>query len=142
MINIIKKILFIFSIITFFGGCADHIIESAPSIDEQNNEDLLASTFSEIQTNVFNKSCALGACHGGVVMPDLSANSYSRIVNKPSSMGMDYVEPNDPNNSYLFLKITGDSSISGERMPRNSSALSQSTIDSIRKWIENGAQNN
>ena len=80
MMNLIKKLFLLFSFLTLLVGCAEHIVESTPSVDEKNNVDLTSTIFSEIQTNVFNKSCAFGGCHvAGDVNPDLSGNSYSNI---------------------------------------------------------------
>ena len=62
-------------------------------------------------------------------------------LSKQSSNGLNYIEPNDPENSYLLQKILGSSSISGSRMPLNNSALSQEKIHALTEWINNGAKN-
>jgi len=137
------QIVYVIFILTFIlYSCADHIVESTASIDEEIIQDPVSTTFTEIQTNVFTKSCALSGCHvSGLVAPDLSNNSYDRIVSKPSSSGLNYIEPNNPTQSYLLKKIIGEG-ISGSRMPISSSPLSQSVIDSITTWINDGAKNN
>jgi hypothetical protein len=123
-------------------GCADSITESTPSIDEANNDNNVAPTFSNIQNNIFNQSCAFSGCHvSGSVNPNLSGNSHSNIVNKQSSTGMFLIKPNDPDNSYLLQKIIGSGGIQGSRMPLNSSLLSQDKIDALIEWINNGAPN-
>lgn len=142
MFNIYVRTFVILSLLLLLTYCGDNITESTPSIDENEALDV-APTFSEIQSNVFNKSCAFSGCHAsGSVNPDLSGNAHANIVSKTSSTGMDYIKPNDPTNSYLLQKIIGSSSISGSRMPQGSSPLSQGTIDSITEWINNGAKNN
>lgn len=129
-------------LIFLLSACAENIVESTTSIDEKLNQEPLSTTFAEIQSNVFNKSCALSGCHvSGVVSPDLSDNAYTRIVHKPSSGGLNYIEPNNPEQSYLLKKIIGQG-ISGSRMPLSSAPLSQSVIDSITIWINDGAKNN
>lgn len=129
--------------IAFIYGCADQIVESTSSIDEENEVVIDAPKFSEIQTNIFNQSCAFSGCHStGSVSPDLSGNAYSNIVNRPSSTGKDYVEPNDLNDSYLLQKVLGANGINGSRMPLSASPLSQSQIDALKNWISDGAQNN
>ena len=101
------------------------------------------ATYSYISTNVFDQRCALSGCHLNNQNPRLKSDvAYNNIVNKPSSQGLDYIEPGDPDRSYLYKKITGAAGISGARMPRGAAPLSQATIDSIRVWIENGALNN
>jgi hypothetical protein len=126
-----------------FISCSESIVESTRSIDEDETPIDVVSKFSDIQNSVFNQSCAFSGCHSsGSVNPDLSGSAYSNIVNKQSSVGLDYIEPNDPDNSYLLQKIIGSSSISGSRMPLNNPPLSQSQIDSIIEWINDGAKNN
>ena len=49
------------------------------------------------------------------------------------------VAPNDPDNSYLIRKLEGGPNIGGARMPLGGAPLDQTTIDSIRLWITNGA---
>jgi len=132
-------------IIMLFGitVCSESITEFTPSIDEDNGSQSISSTFSDIQLKIFNQSCALSGCHvNGSVNPDLENNAYNNLVNKISTTGMAYIKSGDPNNSYLLQKVLGSSIISGERMPRNSSALLQEEIDAITKWISEGALNN
>ncbi len=100
------------------------------------------STFSSIQLNVFNPVCAVSGCHNGTQSPNLTASvSYTNILNVASSQGPVYIQPGNPNNSYLYRKLTGVNII-GERMPRGRGALPQAALDSISVWIEKGAQNN
>ena len=140
--RIIKKILQL-SLLLLFTNCAEEIVESTPSIDEKEEAQIVSATFTNIQNDILNKSCAFSGCHSsGSVNPNLSGNSYSNLVNKQSSTGMDYIKPNDPTNSYLLKKLLGSGGIQGARMPLNSSPLSQDKIDSITEWINDGAKNN
>jgi PKD repeat protein len=105
-----------------------------------------AATFSAVQQQIFTQSCAFSGCHGGSSPAegmDLRAGAaYGDIVNVPSNQSsFDRIEPSDPESSYLYLKVTGDSSISGSRMPRGAAALSQRLLDLLRDWIERGAPN-
>ncbi len=130
-----------FALLIILNSCANSIVESTPSIDEEKNPIDIISTFSAIQENIFNQSCALSGCHvNGSQPPSLSANSFSNIVNKQSSIGMDYIEPGNPNISYLLQKVLGSNVISGSRMPLNNSPLSQEKIDAITEWISNGSK--
>ncbi len=105
------------------------------------------ATFTRVQNQVFNASCAFSGCHGGSSPAqglNLSAGqSYDMIVNTASAQqpSLDRIEPNDPASSYLYLKIIGDPSITGSRMPRGAPALSQELMDLVRDWIERGAPN-
>jgi len=93
------------------------------------------ATFTEVQQQIFTASCAFSGCHGG--------SSPANIVNVASSEkpSLDRIEPSDPDNSYLYLKVLGDSSISGARMPSGGAMLSQDLLDLLRDWIERGAPN-
>ena len=105
------------------------------------------ATFTAVQQQIFSQSCAFSGCHGGSSpaegMDLRSGSAYANIVNVRSSQmsNLDRIEPSDPDNSYLYLKVIGDSSISGSRMPRGGAALSQDLIDLLRDWIERGAPN-
>lgn len=129
-------------------GCAEYIDESAATVfgDIRNPPDgkkVMRARFSEIQDSVFTPTCARSGCHAGDQSPNLSTGmAYANIVNK-SALGamLDLVSPGVADNSYLFRKITGIN-ITGQRMPFAGLPLSNAKIDSIRKWIENGALNN
>jgi len=100
------------------------------------------ATLSSIQTNVFDRSCALSGCHNGDERPNLSSGqSFSNLINVGSSEGFEQVEPGNPSESYLYLKLI-DTDIEGSRMPLGENPLSQEITDSIKVWIENGALNN
>jgi hypothetical protein len=49
------------------------------------------------------------------------------------------VAPNDPDNSYLIMKMEDAAGITGNRMPPAGAPISQPNIDQIRLWITNGA---
>ncbi len=100
-------------------------------------------TFSFLQQEVFNRSCALNGCHVGSQRPDLRANNaFASILDVASSRGTPYITAGDPDNSYLYLKVSGASGISGGPMPRGRPDLSRSVLDAMREWIESGALNN
>lgn len=105
------------------------------------------ATFSAVQEQIFSASCAFSGCHAGGAPAEglnLSAGqAYAQIVNVRSSQqpSRDRIEPGSPSTSYLYLKILGDASISGSRMPRGAPALSQALKDLLRDWIERGAPN-
>ena len=108
----------------------------------------MEATFTRVQTEIFNPSCALSGCHSagsaaqGLVLAQ--GQAFGNIVNVRSSEqgSMDRIEPGDPDNSYLYLKVIGDSSISGVQMPRGRAPLSQELRNLLKDWIEAGALNN
>lgn len=103
------------------------------------------SKLSDIQSKVFNNSCALSGCHGGtnnqanLLLTD--GNSFANLVNVQSFLFPQFsrVQPNNSANSLLIKILKGEVS---PRMPLNRDPLSVATIDSIAKWIDNGALNN
>ncbi len=104
------------------------------------------ATFSAVQQQIFTPSCAFSGCHGSFPQEGMDLRSgaaYANIVNVRSNQrsSLDRIEPLDPDNSYLYLKVLGDPSISGSRMPRGGSMLSQELLDLLRDWIERGAPN-
>jgi hypothetical protein len=136
----ITKGLFGVILIFSFGlwSCADHITESR----EENGPVQGKKVPATIQSDIFNKSCALSGCHNGSVSPNLTPDAaYGNIVGVPSDQksNLNRIEPGDPGKSYLYLKITGDNSITGARMPNGGPPLSAAEIETIRIWIENGA---
>ncbi|MBU1099377.1 MAG: hypothetical protein KKA84_03150 [Bacteroidetes bacterium] len=137
-----KKLFFVSAILIFFVSCADEIVTNTPTVFDDVPSTEMPASFSAIQETVFNNSCATSGCHSGSVLPNLSAGvAYSNIVNRTSFEVLDYIEPGEPDNSYLLRKIKGGG-ISGGRMPDGAPPLNQSVIDSIETWIANGALNN
>ena len=101
-----------------------------------------AVDIDDIQTDIFDGSCAVSGCHNGSIGPNLSPGvAFDNIVNISSgNFGLDYIEPGDPANSYLLRKVdTSVGTISGGVMPPGRPALSQSQIDLLTDWINDGA---
>jgi hypothetical protein len=133
----------IFAVAFALTACSDHITTSTEMVfdgDPPPAEEVV--TFSFVQENILDVSCALSGCHAGAEFPDLAAGrSYANIVDALSSQGLKLVEPGDPDNSYLFIKITGGAGMSGQLMPYGGARLPDARIDAVRKWIADGALN-
>jgi hypothetical protein len=109
-------------------------------------------SFAENVQPIFTNSCAFaGGCHAGgspALGMNLSAGqAYQNIVNVAADQlpSMDRIEPGEPDNSYLVYKIQGTQTSvggTGQRMPLTGCCLSQAQIDTIRAWVEAGAENN
>ena len=105
-----------------------------------------AFTFTEIQTQILNVSCASAGCHSGATPPaglDLTASAFARLVNVASVEvpTLRRIVPGDPGNSYLIQKIEGTAAV-GARMPFGGPFLDATTLSRIRAWVSAGAPNN
>lgn len=104
----------------------------------------LTADFQSIQDNVFTPICV--RCHSGASAPEGlqldAAHSYALLVGVPSSEvpSTERVKPGDPDSSYIVLKLENAPGIVGVQMPYGGPYLPQATIDVIRQWITNGAQ--
>lgn len=105
----------------------------------------LTADFQSIQDNVFTPICS--KCHIGAGAPEGlqldAAHSYNLLVGVPSAEvpTLVRVKPGDPDSSYMVQKIEGAAGIVGGQMPLGETPLPQATIDAIRQWITDGAQN-
>lgn len=106
-------------------------------------------TFSQIQREIFTPTCAKAGCHNaatameGLVLE--AGRSYALLVGHPATQrgSLARVEPGDPERSYLILKLRGDPTITGARMPFNGPPyLTPEQIEGIAAWIRAGAPNN
>ena len=112
------------------------------------------ATLSDIQKYVFNTQCV--DCHSGDEPRGevnlQSGRSYSELVNKARMFDQDnvvYVVPGDADSSFLIDKLTGtglgniqDANYKGTQMPEGGPYLDDTTIQIIKDWINNGAENN
>jgi uncharacterized protein YceK len=108
-----------------------------------------AFTFTQIQQQIFTPTCAKAGCHAastaqeGLILD--AGRSYSLLVRHAATeqSALNRVEPGSPDASYLILKLRGDPSISGLRMPQDGPPfLTAAQIDGIAGWIRAGAPNN
>jgi hypothetical protein len=137
-------------LLAFASGCDEKLSDIAgPSPG-------LTPTFSSIAQNIFASTddsgrAACTQCHtnqgrtpaaGLNLLPDVA---YNQLVNvaTPQKPGAVRVIPGDAENSYLVQKLEGTPGIIGQRMPRNAGPfLTTGQMLIIRRWINQGAQNN
>jgi hypothetical protein len=90
--------------------------------------------------------CTAGNCHGGgaggLTLTSSSATSYANLVNVPSSSDDSFlrVEPGNPTDSYLVMKLEGRGG--RQTMPLGRAPLSTNQIGTIRNWITADAPDN
>lgn len=101
-------------------------------------------TFSARIAPLLAANC--GGCHGGTTPSaglDLATPEglFDRLTaNSTQQSGRKLVAPGQPQNSYLFLKLTGDGSITGTRMPQDRQ-LTEQELGDVETWILAGALN-
>ena len=99
---------------------------------------------------IWDSSCAFSGCHGDTnTKPiggpmNLETGAYGNIVNVPAfQLGtMDRIDPFNENLSYLYHKISGTqvgAGGSGDAMPPPNGGLSNTQLQTILQWIEDGA---
>ncbi len=123
----------------------DMIYDPPPVVDsdEALNEEIASASFTLVQTKIFDAFCAMSYCRGDVSYPNLTPErSYNIIVDGASSSpDQPLIKPGDPDNSYLYLKISNGEDISGRQMPPAAPPLNPELIAALRNWIERGAPN-
>jgi len=95
---------------------------------------------------IFTASCAKQGCHtnqrpsAGLSLA--SGTSYQALVGVMSSCaGRVQVRPGNPAESYLMDKLLGTNMCSGSQMPK-AGGLASGQLDTVRRWICQGALNN
>jgi hypothetical protein len=127
-------------------GCGTVKSPTEPPADSGSGT---ALAFSQIQAQILTPTCAKAGCHAssaaqaGLVLE--AGQAYGNLVGRSSTQrsGFARVQPGDPEASYLILKLRGDPSITGQRMPQDGPPfLMPEQIDGIAAWIRAGAPNN
>ncbi len=73
-----------------------------------------------------------------------AGQAFNNLVGVASQQRPNFrrVQPGNANDSYIVMKLTGDSRITGAQMPFGGRPLSAANISLIRAWINAGAPNN
>jgi hypothetical protein len=107
------------------------------------------ASFAMIQRTIFSPSCAVATCHdatshtGNLVLEEDA--SYEQLVGVAPDIftarerGLLRVDPGQPDNSLLLLKLAGPSPDLGSRMPLVGGPLAPADIQLVRDWIAQGA---
>jgi len=109
----------------------------------------LLAKFAAIQSEIFSPRCAIPTCHDSTARSGdlvLAADqSYDELVGVEPDIdtarmaGLLRVDPGDPENSFLLVKLVGPPPSQGSRMPLTGALLSDGEVALIRAWIEAGA---
>lgn len=144
---IIRKVapMLIAALLAACGGSDDTM--TGP--DGDDDRQLLADpSFSDdIQEIIERRGCAASQCHGtgeGGMTLSASANANYEAwvgVDATSEPAFLRVDPGDPDNSYVVIKLEGRQNV-GDRMPLGAPPLDDIDLGNIRNWIAAGALQN
>jgi hypothetical protein len=127
--------------------------ESAPAtregpevpIAEQTKPTCNTPVLASLREELFVPSC--GECHSGAAPAEdldltLEGAELRMRLMQPAAQspsGIPLVKPGSTGSSYLYLKIAVKTPLIGDRMPKDAEPLEECTIESVRKWILEGA---
>lgn len=119
-------------------GTALLVLGTASACDDEE-----PVTIGQLETEVFAKSCVFSTCHkgsGAAAGLSLEAPVYEKLVGVSSTNapGRTLVIAGDTDNSYILEKLTSPTPQDGQQMPPTV-ALSEDSIDLVRRWIADGA---
>jgi hypothetical protein len=112
------------------------------------------ASFAQIQSTIFNTTCAVTFCHSASFPGSIPAgnldltegNSFDQLVGHACDNasarddGNLRVDPGNPDNSFLVIKLEGPPSfLYGTQMPQGLPPLSAAQIKLVRDWIAAGA---
>ena len=121
-------------LLTILWACDDQLFTSGAGHE-------VVSTGDNAAVDLLHASCA--SCHGGGLAPNLSGDICADVVGVGSTQvpSMNFIEAEDPANSYLLLKLKGEgASVGGTSsvMPP-SGMLPAEQIQIVEDWIAAGA---
>lgn len=125
------RFLLLIGFLLFLSSCEYNSISSSSSTE---------LTFENVQVLLQN-SCSGGNCHVGQRTSGVRLDGYQNVINSVGTQyGIEVVKAGDSDGSPIIDKLEADPQF-GNRMPFGRSPLSQSQIDLIKNWINNGAPN-
>lgn len=150
---VINVLLIIISVFILFYSCTDE--PTGPSVDATNN-----GFQSKKVAEIFAQNCNQSGCHGNSdPHHNLKFTTFSEMIKgsigRPLSGHHDNINksahgdgvyggspivPFNSEKSLIYNLLTGNIENQKQRMPYQRSALSQSQINSIKQWIDNGAR--
>lgn len=148
-----KLVVVILSCLIFFSGCDEEA--TIPPVDETNN----GFQKREI-AEIFAQNCLDAGCHGNSEPHhNLKLTSFSEMIKgsigrpldghhnkiiKPTHgdgvYGGSPIIPFNADKSLLYQLITGSIEDQNQRMPYQRKVLSQSQVDLVKNWINEGAR--
>jgi len=116
--------------------------QQADTTVKETGIDSVRIVFVAKVSTIFKKSCSTSSCHRGTY-PKLGLNLEPEVmleatVDVPSSQvdTLKLIDTEQPEKSYLLMKVRGDEGIAGDIMPKYLPPLTKEEIDTIEKWID------
>ena len=113
-------------------------------VDSTKGEAQLDSAKAEMQLKavaIFKAECATAGCHRGAhpkkylnLEPDKLLSSTVNVVSQENK-NLKLIDTQNPEKSYLWMKIKGEKGIKGSRMPDEAPPLKKEQIKAIEDWI-------
>ena len=138
-----KSKLSVFLFLFFFGAffLFSFGFQKPNSTAENDSGSAASEKLQENVARIIKKNCSVTGCHKGAYPPmglNLGKDKFLKsLVNIPSQEvpSLKLVDTENPEKSYLLMKIKGDKSIVGQRMPAGSRALKDTEIKTIEDWV-------
>jgi hypothetical protein len=128
-----------------------------PAVGTCDPMQYFSGTFDRIQTQIFDKSCAVSGCHvsqthtGNLILE--SGSSLANLIDvTPDNSAAAAADggiwrrvrvidatTGDPDHSLIVAKVNGPPKTFGARMPKDRPKLDQSLINVIQLWVAAGA---
>ncbi len=122
------KLIVLSGMALFLGSCYYDTFPEEVEVPIPPDEEI---SYSEEIQPLWNRDCT--SCHQGALAPDLREGvSYNALLNG-------YVIPGDAANSVLYQSLQGSNGVS--LMPPGGK-WSINDINKVKKWIDDGAENN
>ncbi len=106
-------------------------------------------TLASFYSTLISPKCAIPSCHDGTTAPnfapDMTAfrnDTVGATAGRPLDPGLDYIKPNDVNESFVLYKITNQQAqiqSGGAAMPSGQPLLSATDQCTLINWVRSGA---
>jgi hypothetical protein len=138
-----KSKINVFFFVFFFGAffLYSFSLQGPSDRRESNASDSGDDNLQENVAQILKKNCSVAGCHQGNYPPmnlNLGKDKFmNSLVNIPSQgvPSLKLVDTANPEKSYLLMKIKGDKSIAGKRMPIGSPQLKDGEIKIVQDWV-------
>ena len=123
------------------------LVDTSMGSDATGSDATAGVSFAKEIQPILTSTCAKSGCHTGASPKagmDLSAGkAFASLMSKATLCGtLKRAEPNKPDESFVVQKLEGKGScFAGQKMPLTGT-LPAGGLDSIKKWITEGAKDN